>query len=175
MLGQVTFAKLRDLANSREIIDLTLADIVGVLTAHYRPHTTEIAEHYNFFKCVQDDGERVADFVANLRHLAKTCNFGQYLNTSLHDQLVCGLRDHKCQWDLLSISDLTLDVALQKATAAETADKGSKHIHADMTSDQPLSQELRQPRVSLAIAASDQATSQPIVSFEMLHVRKWDI
>ena len=142
MLGQATFAKLRDLANPREITDLTLADIVGVLTAHYRPHTIEIAERYNFFKCVQDDGERVADFVANLRRLAKTCNFGQYLNTALCDQLVCGLRDRKCQRDLLSISDLTLDVALQKATAAETADKGSKHIRADMTSDQPLSQEL---------------------------------
>ena len=143
MLGQATFAKLRDLANPRAITDLTLADIMDVLTAHYRPHTIEIAERYKFFKCVQEDGERVADFVANLRRLAKTCNFGQYLNTALRDQLVCGLRDHKCQRDLLSISDLTLAVVLQKATTAETADKGTKHIRADITtSDQPLSQEL---------------------------------
>ena len=48
MLGQATFAKLRDSANPREITDLTLTDIVGVLTAHYRPHTIEIAERYNF-------------------------------------------------------------------------------------------------------------------------------
>jgi len=84
---------------------------------------------------VQEDGARIADFVANLRRLAKTCNFGRYLDTTLRDQLVCGLRDRKCQRDLLSISDLTLAVALQKATAAESADKGSKHIHTDLTSD----------------------------------------
>ena len=100
MLGQATFAKLRHLANRRAITDLTLADIVDVLTAHYRSHTIEIAEHYKFFKCVQEDSERVADFVANLRCLAKTCNFGQYLNTALRDQLVCGLRDRKCQCKL---------------------------------------------------------------------------
>ena len=127
---------------------------------------------------MQEDDERVADFVANLRHLAKTHNFGQYLNTALRDQLVCGPCDHKCQRDLLSISDLTLAVALQKATAAETADKGIKHIHADITtSAQPFSQELHK------MAAQSKpcyccGTSQPIVSFEMLHVthvRKWDI
>jgi len=35
MLGQATFAKLRDLANSCAVIDLSLNDIVEVLTAHY--------------------------------------------------------------------------------------------------------------------------------------------
>ena len=147
MLGQATFAKLRDLANPRAVADLSLDNIVEVLTAHYRPHTIEIAERYKFFKCVQEDGERVADFVANLRRLAKTCNFGQYLNTALRDQLVCGLRDRKCQRDLLSTSDLTLAVALQKTTAAETAEKGSKRIRADITSDQSLSQELHKMTV----------------------------
>jgi len=114
---------------------------VGVHTAQYHPHTIEITEWFKFFKCVQDS-ERVTDFVANLKRLAKTYNFGQYSNTALHDQLVCGLHDHKCQWDLLSISDLTLEVALQKATAAESADKGSKHIHAAMKSGQPFRKQL---------------------------------
>ena len=180
ILGQATFAKLRDLVNPNEIIDLFLVDIVGVLTAHYHPHTIKIAECYNIFKCMQEDGERVADFVANLNRLANICNFGQYLNIALHDQLVYGLRDCKCQRNLLSISDLTLDVALQKSTAAETADKGSKHVRADMTMTNLLARSFTrwQPRVSLAIAAADQAISQPIVSFKMLHVfhvRKWDI
>jgi len=96
MLGQ-TFAKLRDLANPRPVTDLSLDAIVEVLTTHYWPHTIEIAERYKFFKCVQEDGEQVAEFVANLRHQAKTCNFGQYLDTTLWDQLVCGLHNRKCQ------------------------------------------------------------------------------
>ena len=60
-----------------------------------------------------------------------------------------GLRDRKCQRDLLSTSDLTLAVALQKTTAAETAEKGSNHIRADITSDQSLSQELHKMTVHM--------------------------
>ena len=41
--------------------------------------------------------------MAALRYLAKTCNCGQYLETVLHDQFVCGLCDEKYQQELLSI------------------------------------------------------------------------
>jgi len=142
-----TFVKHRDLANPRAVTDLLLNDIVEVLTTHYHPHTIEIAERLKFFKRVQEENEQVADFVANLRRLAKTYNFGQYLDTALRDQLVCGLWDRKCQRDLLSVSDLTLTTALQKTTAAETAENGSKHICADMASDKTLSQELHKTSV----------------------------
>ena len=171
VLGQATFAKLRDLANPRAVTDLSLNDIVEVLTAYYQPHTIEIAERFKFFKCVQEENERVADFMVNLRHLVKTCNFGQYLGTTLRDQLVYGLPDRKCQRDLLSVSDLTLATALQKTTAAKTAEKGSKHIHA------VIRLSVRnytgcQYRRSHAIAVEDQATSQTSVSLELQHATR---
>ena len=147
MLEQATFAKLRDLANPHAVTELSLNATVELLTTHYCPHTIEIAERFKFFKRVQEEDERVADFGANLRRLAKTCNFGEYLDTALRDQLVCGLCDRKCQRDLLSISDLTLALAIQKTTAAETVEKGSKHICADMTSDKSLSQGLHKMSV----------------------------
>ena len=61
--------------------------------------------------------QETTDFTA-LRRLAKTCNFGQYCDTALRDQFVCGLHDRKCQRELLSTQDLTLETAIQKATAA---------------------------------------------------------
>ena len=42
------------------------------------------------FKRTQGDNEHIADFVAELRRLAKTCNFGNYLDTAIRDQFVCG-------------------------------------------------------------------------------------
>ena len=68
-----------------------------LLQTHYRPQIVEIAERFKFFKCTQGTSEETADFMAALRRLAKTCNFGQYLETALRDQFVCGLRDEKCQ------------------------------------------------------------------------------
>ena len=123
LVGQATFAKLRDLASPREITDISLDDILELLKTHYRPQTVEIAERFKFFKRTQGANEQTADFMAELRRLAKTCNFGQYLETALRDQFVCGLRDEKCQRELLSIQDLTATIALQKATAAEAVSK----------------------------------------------------
>ena len=83
MLGQITFVKLRDLASPADIATLSLDQVVELLTVHHQPKTIEIAERYKF---VQDDQEQTTDFVAALRRLAKTCNFGEYLNTALCDQ-----------------------------------------------------------------------------------------
>ena len=123
LVGQATFAKLRDLPSPREITDISLDDIMELLKAHYRPQIVEIAERFKFFKRTQGISEGTNDFMAALRRLAKTCNFGQYLDSALRDQFVCGLRDEKCQRELLCIQDLTANIALQKATAAEAVVK----------------------------------------------------
>ena len=64
--------------------------------------------------------------MAELQRLAKTCNFGDYLNTAIRDQFVCGLKDTKCQKELLCVADLTVTVALQKAQAAEAVTHEAK-------------------------------------------------
>ena len=129
LVGQTTFAKLRDLASPREITEISLDDIMELLKAYYRPQTVEIAERFKFFKRTQGASERTVDFMAALRRLAKTCNFGQYLETALRDQFVCGLCDEKCQQELLSVQELTANVALQKATAAEAISKETQAMH----------------------------------------------
>ena len=97
LLGQATFTKSKNLANPREIKDIPLNEIVDLLIGHYRPKTIEIAERFKFFKRTQGDSERIADFIAELRRLAKTHNFGNYLDTPICDQFVSGLWDKKCQ------------------------------------------------------------------------------
>ena len=57
------------------------------------------------FQRTQGDNKRIADFVAELRRLAKMCNFGNYLDTAICDQFVCGLRDKQCQQELLGIPE----------------------------------------------------------------------
>ena len=108
LLGQETLAKLKVLSSPTPVSDLTLEAIMEHLLGHYRPQTIEIAERFKFFKCSQKKGEKAAEFIAELRRLAKTCNFGDYLNTAIRDQFVCGLRDVKCQKELLCVTDLTV-------------------------------------------------------------------
>ena len=96
--------------------DLSLDDIVTRLRARTVPETVEIAERY---KRVQKSEENVIEYMSNLRALAKTCNFGDYLDTALRDQFVCGLQDSHIQQELLCIRDLSLVQAQDKARSME--------------------------------------------------------
>lgn len=142
LLGQATFAKLKVLASPTPVADLALDAIMEHLVAHYRPKTIEIAERFKFFKRSQKKGEAAVDFIADLRRLAKTCNFGNYLETAIRDQFVCGLRDSKCQKELLCREGLTADTALQSARAAEVVAQEAKAMQEPPS--EPSSSEVNQ-------------------------------
>ena len=119
----MTFARLKVLASPTPVSELTLDAIMERLIGHYQPQTIEIAERFKFFKRNQGNTESATEFVAELRRLAKTCNFGGYLETAICDLFVCGLRDSKCQKELLCEADLTAERTLQRARAAEVVRK----------------------------------------------------
>ena len=120
IVGQVTYDKLRDLLHPESIQAATFDSIVTQLSEHFKPQHVEIAERYKFFKCLQQPGQTVHDYVALLRSKAKDCNFGAYLETALRDQLVCGLNNERCKQELLCKTDLTLKSAVQHARSTET-------------------------------------------------------
>ena len=113
------FSKLKVLSSPMPVSDLNIEAIMTLLLAHCRSQTIEITEHFKFFKRMQKPSETVVEFMSELRALAKWCNFGEYLKTALRDQFVCGLKDSKCQQELLSIPDLTVEVVQRKAQAAK--------------------------------------------------------
>ena len=51
---------------------------------------------------IRKPGESVATFVAELRSLAKHCNFGASLNEMLRDRIVCGIDYSKIRQKLMS-------------------------------------------------------------------------
>ena len=66
-------------------------------------------------------------YSARLRHLASTCNFGEFLRHSLRDQFVCGIRNPATRKKLLS-EDRTFQQALQVAVADEIAAKETLQV-----------------------------------------------
>ena len=118
-IGQKMFSNLKVWVSPTALSDLSLDDIVTRLRARTVPETVEIAERYRFFKRVQKSEENVIEYMSNLRALAKTCNFGDYLDTALRDQFVCGLQDSRIQRELLCIRDLSLAQAQDKARSME--------------------------------------------------------
>ena len=90
-----------------------------------------IAERFNFHRRYQQPGESTAQHMAELRRLAKTCHFGQFLNDALRDQLVCGLIATNTQRHILSEADLAAEHALEISQAMEAVEKGAKVFKED--------------------------------------------
>ena len=68
-------------------------------------------------------GETIAEYDAALRKLAATCEFGDALQDTLRDRLVCGLTHESVQRRLLSEKELTYAKAIEIARGMEAADK----------------------------------------------------
>lgn len=76
VIGARTYDVLSDLCSPNSPSAKTYDELSTILKSHYAPKKLVIAERYRFHNCVQKDGESVATFVANLKRLASTCNFG---------------------------------------------------------------------------------------------------
>ena len=93
VIGKKTYSILRDLCSPVNPKDKTFEQLCELLQQHFKPKRLEVAESYRFHRCFQEDNETVSVYSARLRHLASTCNFGEFLNRCLRDQFVCGIRN----------------------------------------------------------------------------------
>ena len=91
------------------------------MKAHYKPKVIVIYERYKFYSRSQKSGESVADYIAGLKALAHTCDFGTTLTDMLRDRFVMGLANETTQQLLLAEADLTFNKAVDMATAREAA------------------------------------------------------
>ena len=107
----------------------------AVLKSHFEPDPIVIAERYAFYKRDQLSLETIPDYVAALRRLSATCSFGNHLDDALRDRFVCGLRSESVQKELLTKTTLTFKDAVQIAQSMSSADKTSRSIHANRTSE----------------------------------------
>ena len=84
---------------------------------------TENCRTFRFYKRNQLKSENAADYLAELRRLALTCEFDNFLNEALCDRFICGL----------------LTKALTLAQSMETAQQDLKEIHTSTTVDNDTS------------------------------------
>ena len=66
----------------------------------------------------------LADYIAGLKALVHTCDFGTTLTDMLRDRFCMGLANETTQQLLLAEADLTFNKAVDMATAREAALRG---------------------------------------------------
>ena len=84
VVGSSTYQVLRDLLAPDTPASRTLEELLEVLKGHYiSRRDLSFAERFNFHRRRQQPGESAAQYMVELRRLAKTCHFGQFLNDAL--------------------------------------------------------------------------------------------
>ncbi|XP_075723778.1 uncharacterized protein LOC142765853 [Rhipicephalus microplus] len=97
-----------------------------VLSEHLSSKSAVIGERAKFHRRCQKEGESLSEFVAELRKLSQTCEFGGALNESLQHRFVCGLVRENLQRVLFAEDrKLTFHKAVERALAIEAANKSA--------------------------------------------------
>ena len=121
-LGLPTFTLLKDLVSPKKPSELKLSELITALKTHFKPAPKALSERYKFGKRVQQAGESVNQYVAELRKLATTCKFNCCLDERLRDQLILGLSSAPAQKVLFAKDDgIKLAEVVSIALAQETA------------------------------------------------------
>ena len=129
VIGASTYKLLKSLFAPEKPNTKTFDELVNVFQRHYKPKPLIIAERFRFYKRQQQ--EAVASFSVALRQLSSSCEFGAFLPEALRDQFVCGLSNQGIQRKSLAEANLTLDRALQLATAMSMATENTVEFHTD--------------------------------------------
>ena len=98
------------------------------LKNHYDPRPSELVLRSRFYGRSRRKNESIADFLAELRGLAKECNFGDQLNSLLRDRLSLGINDETIRSNLLAEAELSLEKAFSIALAHESATLSTRHV-----------------------------------------------
>lgn len=114
--GPETFQLLRNLAQPATLQEKTYAQLAKLLSEHFEPAPSPIIQRFQFNTRTKKMKESVAEYIAELKKIARHCDYKDTLNDMLRDRLVCGVNDTRIERALLQESkELTFEKALEQA------------------------------------------------------------
>lgn len=125
VIGADCYELLVDLCTPDKPSSKSFVDLTKVLEKHLQPKPSILAERYKFRHRKQNCDETVSDYVAVLKKMSKTCEFKTWLEESLRDQFVCGIRCETIRQRLFTEDDLDFARAYYLAVSMETAEKNA--------------------------------------------------
>ena len=101
----LNYRLLASLVASRKPGKVDYTEEFRALKEHMKPKPIKIAERFRFYK------RSLKQYLAELRRLASTCEFHEFLNEALCDRLVCGLQEEGMQQRLLAKPKRALELS----------------------------------------------------------------
>jgi hypothetical protein len=132
LLGPKMYAALKNLWVPEVPKDKSFDDLVKILKEHYAPKINITYERFLFNKRNQKENESISEYAVQLKKLAASCKFEQFLEQALMDRFLCGLKSTHIQSKLLAEGEkLTFDKAVESAILVENAEQNTKSLHSE--------------------------------------------
>ena len=103
---------------------------------HFNKSRNTIYERAKFNRRVQQEGEAVDEFIADLYRLVEHCKYGDLQDELVRDRIVVGLRDSELSEKLQLTSGLTLEAAVTRARQSESVKTQQKVVRDEVNIDQ---------------------------------------
>lgn len=134
VIGAEGYELLVNLCTPDEPKQKKFKEIKEVMGRHLQPKPSVLAERYKFRHRKQNQGEGIAEYVAVLKRMSKSCEFGSWLTESLRDQLVCGIISDVIRQRLFAEQELDFIKAYNLAVSMEAAEKDAAIVNSTLTS-----------------------------------------
>ena len=118
-IGQRNYAILHNMCLPDRPHEKPIPALVEILKNQFDPPGMTPANRLQFHGRMRRPNETVRDYIGALQAIAARCEFGEFLNDALRDQLICGIGFEETQRKLLGARDLTYQVARQTALQDE--------------------------------------------------------
>ena len=79
----------------------------------WMPQTNVTMERHKFNTRMQQRGESIQSFVADLKNKASACEFGELKDEMIKDRLVCGIENQRLRRNVLREGKFTLQKAIE--------------------------------------------------------------
>ena len=116
--------------------------VLEFLGNHFVGEVNEIFESFDFFTRQQRESETSTAYIAEVRRLAATCNFGDLRERMIRDRIVCGIWDNALRKSLLEDRKLTLKKCVERCKSVESSSRQAQNFtngRQDTTEDQSVS------------------------------------
>ncbi|KAJ0172353.1 hypothetical protein K1T71_012326 [Dendrolimus kikuchii] len=134
VMGADSYELLVNLCTPTKPNAKTFEEITEIMSRHLQPTPNELAERYKFRCRKQMQGESISEYVAVLKKMSKTCEFGASLEENLRDQLVCGISNDTIRQRLFAESKLDFTKAYNLGVSLEAAEKDSAAVEQQLRS-----------------------------------------
>jgi hypothetical protein len=127
VMGAECYELLVNLCTPDKPTNKTFKQLTDILEQYLQPKPSILSERYKFRHRKQNN-ETISEYVAVLKKMSKTCEFGSWLEDSLRDQLVCGISSETIRQRLFTEDQIDFRRAYALAVSMEAAEKDAAAV-----------------------------------------------